>query len=98
MDEKLIKKYSFFVDELKREKEGIENFLDILSNFPMEYESRFYVGKEEFKLTMIEDAMEQIFRYLEELDKHLQILILQALFIMEERDIKEKLKYRIESK
>lgn len=95
-DEELIEKYTDWLTTLREEKDAIEQFLDVLSHFTLGSDGRFMVGKQEFKLALIDEALKKIRAYLEHLDWHLQVLVLQAIMAGDGIELLEKLGFTVE--
>ncbi|MHA1369159.1 MAG: hypothetical protein ACTSWN_11155 [Promethearchaeota archaeon] len=92
----LIRRFMDYLNRLKTEKKGIEDFLDLLSNFSLGEEGRYLTGKEEFKLALIESSMKEIESYLVHLDEHLLELLYQAIFFGRDFKILNSAGYKIE--
>lgn len=95
-DEELITKHTDYLVTLKEERDEIENFLDLISNFTLGESIRFELGKEEFKLALIESALEKIEKYIKDINEHLVLLVLQAMIFGKNFDILESLGFKFE--
>ncbi|MFX0098802.1 MAG: hypothetical protein ACFFCS_04415 [Candidatus Hodarchaeota archaeon] len=97
-DEELIRRHTNYLITLREERDEIERFLDIISHFTLGDEIRFELGKEEFKLALIESALEKIEEYLKDIDEHLILLILQAMLFGKNFEFLESLGFKVEPK
>ena len=95
-DEELIKQHTDYLVTLKDERDEIENFLDLISNFTLGDAIRFELGKEEFKLALIESALEKIEKYIKDINEHLVLLVLQAMVFGKNFDFLESLGFKLE--
>lgn len=94
-DDKLIKKYRWSITILEDKRREIHAMIDLFSNFTLGTDGRFMIGKKEYQLAMVEDSMDKVNAYLQDLVDHFTFLALQAVLLGRARDL-ERVGFKME--